>query len=240
MKSSTISTAGFLTCLISSVALGVASGQTPTHKPLRTEPLEKYDMSPAYIYRLETGPRMISQYGSFTSFQVNVDANGQNILGDAANEPSIAVDPTNGNKITIGWRQFNTVNSNFRQGGWGYTIDGGTTWTFPGVLENNVFRSDPVLNSDDAGSFFLSQPVSRIFFDDLCGVLLNGGQSWTESAAGRWAAMTTSGLQSTIRIASGHGFQYQSWSTDGNTFNGRQFSRSTDGGVTWHESDQYS
>ena len=109
MKSSTISTAGFLTCLISAVALGVASGQTPTRKPLRTEPLEKYDMPPAYIYRLETGPRMISRYASFTSFQVNVDANGQNILGDAANEPSIAVDPTNGNKMTIGWRQFNSV-----------------------------------------------------------------------------------------------------------------------------------
>jgi len=100
----------------------------PPRKPLRTEPLEKYDMPPAYIYRLETGPRMISQFGPFTSFQVNVDANHQNILGDAANEPSIAVDPTDGNKMTIGWRQFNTVNSNFRQGGWGYTTDGGTTW----------------------------------------------------------------------------------------------------------------
>ena len=48
-------------------------------------------MPPAYIYRLETGPRMISQYGPFISYQANVDANGQNILGDAANEPSIAV-----------------------------------------------------------------------------------------------------------------------------------------------------
>ena len=52
---------------------------------------------------------MISQFGPFTSFQVNVDANGNNILGDAANESSIAVDPTDGNKITIGWRQFDSV-----------------------------------------------------------------------------------------------------------------------------------
>ena len=29
---------------------------------------------------------MISQFGVFTSYQVNVDANGQNIVGDAANE----------------------------------------------------------------------------------------------------------------------------------------------------------
>ena len=33
--------------------------------------------------------------------------------------------------------------------------------------------------------------------------------------------------------STGHGFQYQSWSTAGNNYNGRQFSRSTDGGVTW-------
>ena len=66
-------------------------------------------MPPAYIFRLETSPRMISHFGPFTSYQANVDAQGNNIVGDAANEPSIAVDPTDSNKITIGWRQFNTV-----------------------------------------------------------------------------------------------------------------------------------
>ena len=94
---------------------------------------------------------MVSQHDAFTSYQVNVDSNGHNIVGDAANEPSICVDPTNPSKMTIGWRQFNTVSSNFRQAGWGYTTNGGTSWTFPGVLENNVFRTDPVLNSDDTG-----------------------------------------------------------------------------------------
>ena len=58
---------------------------------------------------------MISRFGPFTSFQVNVDASGNNITGDAANEPSIAVDPTNHNRMAIGWRQFNSVISNFRQ-----------------------------------------------------------------------------------------------------------------------------
>ena len=102
---------------------------------------------------------MISQYGTFTSYQVNVNANGQNITGDAANEPSISVDPTNGNKMTIGWRQFDSVASNFREGGWGYTTNGGTSWTFPGVLENNIFRSDPVTNSDETGKFLSQSPV---------------------------------------------------------------------------------
>ena len=46
---------------------------------------------------------------------------GNNILGDAANEPSISVDPTDGNKMVIAWRQFNSIQSDFRQAGWGYT-----------------------------------------------------------------------------------------------------------------------
>ena len=105
---------------------------------------------------------MISRFGPFTSYQANVDAQGNNIVGDAANEPSIAVDPTDSNKITIGWRQFNSVNSNFRQGGWGYTADGGVHWTFPGVLQPGVFRSDPVLDSTKWERFFITRLLRDI------------------------------------------------------------------------------
>src|SRR5881296_4673480 len=143
------------TCLLSLIALASASAQlAPTHKVPRNEPLEKYDNPPAPPRKIETSPRMISQFGVFTSYQVNIDQNGQNIIGDAANECPIAVDPTDGNKMTIAWRQFNSVTSNFRQGGWGYTTDGGVHWTFPGVLQNNVFRSDPVSKSNETGTFF--------------------------------------------------------------------------------------
>ena len=143
MRSSTASTTNLLICLTWLASLPIASAQTATSKLNPNEPLEKYNMPPAYIYRLETAPRMVSPYGSFISYQVNVDAQGNNILGDAANEPSIAVDPNDGNKITIGWRQFNSVHSDFRQGGWGFTTDGGIHWTFPGVLEDNVsFRKN--------------------------------------------------------------------------------------------------
>src|SRR5437660_4377333 len=232
MRSSTISNRSALICLSVFASLAAASGQTPVRKPpLRSEPLEKYDMPPAYIYRLETSPRMISQFGAFVSFQVNVDANHQNILGDAANEPSIAVDPTDGNKMVIGWRQFNTINAYFRQGGWGYTTDAGMTWTFPGVLENNVFRSDPVLNSNETGNlFYLS--LLQFFCDDIWRST-NGGQSWTrlppEGGGGggdkEWFTIDkTNGM--------GHGFQYQAWSTAA-ACSGGQFSRSTNGGVTW-------
>ena len=232
LRSFGISGTGLFSCLALLLGPGIAAGQTAQPTAFNpSEPLERYDNPPAYIYRLETGPRMISQFGPFTSFQVNVDANGNNILGDAANESSIAVDPTNGNKITIGWRQFDSVLSNFRQGGWGYTTDGGTTWTFPGVLENNVFRSDPVLNSDETGRFFYLSLLES-FCDDIWRST-NGGQAWTrlppEGGAGggdkQWSTVDkTNGM--------GHGFQYQAWSTAAPCSFG-QFSRSTDGGFTW-------
>src|SRR5229473_7775315 len=144
------------TCLLSLFLVPIASGQTAPRKPLRTEPLEKYNNPPAYIFRIETSPRMISQFGPFTSFQANVDANGQNILGDAANEPSIAVDPTNPDRMAIGWRQFDTVDSDWRQAGYGYSTDSGKHWTFPGVLEFDIPRSDPVLESSPEGVFYFN------------------------------------------------------------------------------------
>src|ERR1700724_2967392 len=172
-----VSKTSFFICLVSLSGLATASALEPPHKLSRTEPLETDDNPPAPPRKIETSPRMISQYDIFTSYQANVDANGNNILGDAANEPSISVDPTNGNKMAIAWRQFNSVTSNFRQGGWGYTTNGGTSWTFPGVLQNNVFRSDPVSNSDETGNFFYLS-LLQTFCDDMWRSL-NGGQSWT-------------------------------------------------------------
>ena len=208
---------------------GTAPGQTREHKALPAEELEKYDNPPALLWRTGQSPRMVSQFNAFTSFQVNVDATGHNITGDAANEPSITVDPTNGNKMTIGWRQFNSVASNFRQAGWSYTSNGGTTWTFPGVLENNVFRSDPVLDSDNVGTFFYLS-LLQTFFDNMWRSL-DGGMSWTNIAPAKGGDKQWFTIDNTSSI--GHGFQYQHWSSSGNNFGGKQFTRSIDGGVTW-------
>lgn len=209
--------------------LATAPGQTREHKPLPTEELEKYDNPPSLLWRTGQSPRMVPQFNAFTSFQVNVDASGQNVTGDAANEPSITVDPTNGNKMTIGWRQFNSVASNFRQAGWSYTTNGGATWTFPGVLENNVFRSDPVLGSDNVGTFFYLS-LLQTFFDNMWRSL-DGGMSWTNIAPAKGGDKQWFTIDNTSSI--GHGFQYQHWSSSGNNFGGRQFTRSIDGGVTW-------
>lgn len=210
-------------------SLPLAAAGIGEHKPLPTEALEEMGDAPVYVWRLGLSPRMVSQYDAFTSTQVNVSATGQNITGDAANEPSIAVDPTNGNKMTIGWRQFNSVASNFRQAGWSYTSDGGASWTFPGVLENNVFRSDPVLGADSTGGIFYLSLLDT-FFDDMWRSL-NGGVTFTRLAPATGGDKQWFTIDNTSSI--GHGFQYQSWSTGGNNYGGRQFSRSTDGGFTW-------
>jgi hypothetical protein len=215
--------------LILFLSVALVFGQNAPPKPLPTEKLERYGDSPMFIFRNELSAGMISQHGAFTSYQVNVDANGNNITGDAANEPSISVDPTNPNKMTIGWRQFDNVQSNFRQAGWGYTSDGGKTWTFPDVLQRGVFRSDPVLASDDTGRFFYLSLLSNLF-DDMWRSL-NGGQSWTRLAPATGGDKQWFTIDNTN--STGHGFQYQSWSEASNNYGTRQFSRSTDGGVTW-------
>src|ERR1041384_7583978 len=75
-------------------------------------------------------------------FQVNVDMNGQNIPGDAANEPSICIDPHNPNRMAIGWRQFNTVNNSFRTAGVAFSRDAGRSWTFLSPISPTAFGSD--------------------------------------------------------------------------------------------------
>jgi len=224
-----LSMTGFVVGLVSLSSLAIASGQTAKHRPLPQEPLEQYNNPPNYIWRTGVSPAMISQHDAFTSTQVNVDASGRNITGDAANEPSIAVDPTNHNKMTIGWRQFNSVGSDFRQAGWGYTANAGSSWTFPGVLEPNVFRSDPVLNSDDTGTFFYLS-LLQTFFDTMWRSL-DGGMSWTNIAPADGGDKQWFTIDNTT--STGRGFQYQAWSTSGNNYGTRQFTRSTDGGFTW-------
>jgi hypothetical protein len=210
-------------------AAGITSSQAAPDSVLASEMVERYQDPPMFIWRTGVSQAMVSQHGPFTSYQVNVDGNNQNITGDAANEPSIAVDPTDRNKMAIGWRQFDSVSSNFRQAGWGFTSNGGVTWTFPGVLENNVFRSDPVLAANDAGHFFYLSLLEN-FFDDMWRSL-NGGASWTRLGPANGGDKQWFTIDNTN--SSGHGFQYQYWSTDGNNFGGKQFSRSTNGGSTW-------
>ena len=218
----------FFGCLLALWLVPFAFGQAVPRKPFPKEPLEKLENPPALYWGSGVSSSMVSQFGTFTSHQVNVNASGQNIMGDAANEPSICVDPTNRTRMSIGWRQFNSITSNFRQAGWAYTSNSGTSWRFPGIFDN-VFRSDPVLNADSTGKFFYLSLLTT-FFDDIWRSL-NGGMSWANIApalGGDKQWFTIDNTNST-----GHGFQYQCWSTEGNNYGRRQFTRSTDGGFTW-------
>ncbi len=175
------------------------------------------ERSPAYNYSMN----------SIVTTQVNVDASGQNIVGDAANEPSIAVDRNNPNRIAIGWRQFNTITNNFRQAGFGYTTNGGQTWTFPGVIEPGIFRSDPVLESDIYGNFYYnSLAVDPTYFCDVFSSV-DGGASWgnkTYAQGGdkQWMEIDKSNT-------SGNGHFYAYWNSSFSVCPPGSFTRSTDG-----------
>lgn len=193
------------------------------------EALESQQDPPASWRPFRWTPPMVVNFGNYTSFQVNVNNQGNNIVGDAANEPSLTMNPLDPTKMAVGWRQFNSVSSNFRQAGWAFTTNDGVNWTFPGVLENNVFRSDPVLDVDANGKFYYLSLLNT-FFDDVWGST-NGGANWTRlgPATGgdkEWLAIDRTN-------GPGRGHLYQIWSTAGNNYGGRQFSRSTNGGSVW-------
>ncbi|MHC4429455.1 MAG: hypothetical protein ACYS0D_12765 [Planctomycetota bacterium] len=178
-------------------------------------------------------------FGAFASIQVNINAFGGNNLGDAANEPSIAVDPTAPNRIAIGWRQFDTIASNFRQGGFSSSRDGGRTWAAKSVLEPGIFRSDPVLGAGPDGTFYyLSLEVTPFneFFTDMF-ISNDGGATWPikNFAFGgdkQWFAIDATG-------GIGDGNIYQAWNVAGNQYFPNTFNRSVDGGFTWEDPVQY-
>ena len=185
-------------------------------------PRESQLRSPAF--RISTG--------TFSAVQVNVDALGQNIVGDAANEPSIAVDPTDPDRMAIGWRQFDTIASDFRQAGRAYTTDGGQTWTFPGVLEPGIFRSDPVLDSDSQGNLYYnsltlsgSDYVCAVFRSSDGGATFDAG-TFAHGGDKQWMVIDKSG-------SLGDGNIYAYWTSYYSSCYPDFFTRSTDGGSVY-------
>jgi len=174
--------------------------------------------------------------GRFTSVQVNVNGAGANIVGDAANEPSIAVDPTDHNRMAIGWRQFDTILNSFRESGVAYSIDGGQTWTFPGVIRPNEFASDPVLNSDADGTFYyLSLQPNRGPGNWACYMYAStdGGVTWPQDRYAYGGDKAWFDIDTTD--SPGRGVLYMSWSpnTSATCCGTNTFSRSLNGGLTW-------
>ncbi len=190
-------------------------------------PLEVFDGRPGVPARPIPGapPAAPVRFEQSTAHQVNVAEGGANIPGDAANEPSIAVDPLAPNHMAIVWRQFDTVSSNFRQAGRAYSSDGGRTWTFPGVLTPGVQRSDPVLSYDRNGTFYFSSLAAGFRADVFKST--DRGVTWLPpvSAFGgdkQWITVDRT-------LGSGSGHVYESWSVTGSCCGNNIFTRSIDG-----------
>ncbi|MBN2174196.1 MAG: T9SS type A sorting domain-containing protein [Bacteroidales bacterium] len=195
----------------------VDDGYVPSHR-------QDHPVSPAYKY---------SSPGFFT-VQVNVDEDGNNILGDAANEPSITVDPNDPNKIAIGWRQFDNVNNNFRQAGIGFSADAGQTWTFPGVIDPGVFRSDPVLDYDNEGNFYYNS-LTVVGEDYLCDVYRSddGGETWDEGVYAYGGDKQWMTIDHSEGIGAGNLYAY--WTSYYSICYPDFFTRSVNGGDSWED-----
>ena len=169
--------------------------------------------------------------GDFFTVQVNVDSNGQDIIGDAANEPSLAVDPTNNDRIVVGWRQFDDISSNFRQAGYGFSLDGGQSFTFPGVIEPGVFRSDPVLDFDTQGNFY----YNSLQDDFSCDVfnITDGGTIWSGPAQAKGGDKQWMRIDRSGGVGDGHNYSY--WNDAFSTCAPGNFTRSTDGGINFED-----
>lgn len=107
--------------------------------------------------------------------QANVDDAGHNIVGDAANEPSIAIDPRAPNRMVIAWRQFDSIRSDFRQAGYSYSRDGGRTWK-QRRLAAGQFRTDPVLRASADGVIYWNTQDTN--FDTFVHASTDGGRTW--------------------------------------------------------------
>lgn len=189
---------------------------------------------PVSVDEMPRSPGYRDDGSSFFTIQVNTDANGDNIVGDAANEPSMAIDPANPDKIVIGWRQFDNVHNNFRQAGYAYTLDGGETWTFPGVIDPGVFRSDPVLASDAGGNiYYNSLTVSGSNFYCDVFIMESGTTVWdsgTYALGGdkQWMIVDNNN-------GMGAGNIYAFWTSSYSICYPDFFTRSIDGGDTYED-----
>jgi len=163
--------------------------------------------------------------------QVNVDEDGNDIIGDAANEPSLAIDPTNTDRIVVGWRQFDNISSNFRQAGFGYSLDGGQSFTFPGPLTPGLFRSDPVLDFDAEGNFY----YNSLQGDFSCDVfkIEDGSTNWEGPYAAFGGDKQWMTIDKTSGIGEKHNYSY--WNSSFSTCEENDFTRSVDGSETFED-----
>lgn len=201
--------------LIASTAIGLPQISQPQETP-----------GDAYVApeRIILGPSHPPSTAGVTHIQVNT-LDGLNILNDAANEPSIVIDQTAPLRMAVGWRQFDTLESDFRQAGTAWTVDGGRTWSDGAVIQPGVARSDPFLRGTRDGTmYYISLRYIGIFATDLF-VSFDGGQSWPVVHEADGGDHPSLAIDQTGGIGDGNLYQ--------RTQANHRFTRSFDAGMTW-------
>lgn len=110
------------------------------------------------------------------NLKLNTDATTQ-----LQNEEQVAVDPTNPNNLVAVWRDFRL---GYRQVGWGYSHDGGTSWTEGGLVPATPYNrdSDPAIVCNGDGVFYsviLSFQEGGAEDGMYVPISFDSGQSWT-------------------------------------------------------------
>ncbi len=166
---------------------------------------------------------------SIFTTQVNVDINGNNIPNDAANEPSLGIDPTNPSRMVIGWRQFDNIASNFRQAGISVTMDQGESWLNLPPIEAGLFRSDPVLATDVNGRFYYNSLAEN--FD--CDVFSSDNLTdWSDKTFAQGGDKQWMVIDNTDNASQGHIYAF--WKDFLSVCPGG-FTRSTDGNQSYED-----
>ncbi len=199
--------------------------------------LEKYDKTepPALKKNSLTSPSYIYKSDEVFTIQVNVDEEGMNIVNDAANEPSMAINPLNRDQLLIGWRQFDDISNNFRQAGNAYSTDGGLTWNYSPPIDESVFRSDPVLDYDSQGNFYYNSLSHDENGDFVCHIFVStdGGADWESKLYAYGGDKQWMTIDKSSGPSNGH--IYEMWTYVYGLCNPMSLVRSTDKGITFDE-----
>ncbi len=105
------------------------------------------------------------------------------LTSQVQNEQQVVVNPTNPMNLVAIWRDFRL---GYRQVGYGYSMDGGRTWTNPGLFVDPHYPndSDPALTVSSEGTFYAMLLAYTGNTSETNGMLMyrstNGGVEWEE------------------------------------------------------------